>query len=79
MPIQTHTVTLPAYWASALINNDMSGMSHADRTELQAWESNHPEYGAALDCSTESFIQRYDGRLTDCLEYVFPIVKIPTD
>lgn len=74
----TQTVTLPAYWASALINNDMSGLSNTEYQLLDRWLTANPEYGDCLSCSDESFTQRYDGLLTDCLEYVFPLAKVTT-
>jgi hypothetical protein len=71
--MKTETVTLPAYWASALINNDSSGLSNSEFQLLDRWLTRNPEYGTCLSCSDDSFIHRYDGRLADCLEYVFPL------
>jgi uncharacterized protein involved in tolerance to divalent cations len=49
-----HEYTLPAYYASALINGDRSGMSDEETQELDAWlVSNKP--GACVSCSDESF------------------------
>lgn len=36
MAIEVDTVTLPAYWASALVNGDFSGLTPAERDALHA-------------------------------------------
>ena len=35
--MQIETYELPAFWASALINSDYSGMDEADEEALEAW------------------------------------------
>lgn len=37
MTIETSTITLPAYWASALINADQSGMSESEIACMNAY------------------------------------------
>jgi hypothetical protein len=63
-------VTLPASWASALVNNDWSGLEYRnpdDAAKAKAWQL---ESGlSVLSCGDESFIARYEGLLTECLEY----------
>ncbi len=36
MAIETDAVTLPSYWASALINGDTSGMDDTEITDMEA-------------------------------------------
>lgn len=69
---------LPAYWASALINGDYSGLDASERQQLEAevaklatdgWEVvdvNRSADGEPL----ETYIGRYNGFLSDMLEYV---------
>ena len=63
-------VTLPAAWASALVNNDWSGLEFYypdEAAKAKAWQM---ESGlSVLSCGEESFIARFDGLLTECLEY----------
>lgn len=65
------TVVLPASWAPALVNNDWSGLEYDDpdgAAKAKAWQM---ESGlSVLSCGEESFIARYEGLLTECLEYV---------
>ena len=35
------TYTLPAYWASALVNNDRTGLNHRERAALDQWLSDN--------------------------------------
>lgn len=44
MAIETTTITLPAYWSSALINNDWSGLNDREAELLKAWQALNPEY-----------------------------------
>lgn len=63
-------VTLPACWASALINGDWSGLEFYDQDEAlraKAWQL---ESGLrVLSCGEQPFVARYEGLLTECLEY----------
>jgi hypothetical protein len=63
-------VTLPACWASGLINNDWSGLEFYYPEEAQrakAWLRESEL--SVLSCGDESFIASYEGVLTECLEY----------
>jgi len=63
-------VTLPAYWASALINGDWSGLEFYDQDEAiraKAWQLESGLH--VLSCSETSFMARFEGVLTECLEY----------
>ena len=74
--MNTTTYTLPALWASALINGDFSGLPPADTEYRDAWL--HIEQpGAGLSCSDEPFFsRRHDAfkvvpMACGCLEYTF--------
>ena len=73
--MKTQTYKLPAYWASALINADYSGMEDSEEKELNEWlEYTKPGY--CIDCSEESFFSwRNDanGLGGDCLEFTFQV------
>lgn len=64
---------LPAYWASALINGDTSGMSDEDYQDLVAWlEREKP--GNCLDYRDDAgFRWRNDAGMLggDCMTFVF--------
>lgn len=75
--LKTETLTLPAHWASALINSDESGMTDEESTELAEWVADRPELGECLSCSDyPEFMTRNDaGTLADdCLEFTFPLL-----
>lgn len=64
------TVVLPASWASALVNNDWSGLEYDDpdgAAKAKAWQADSGL--SVLSCGEEEFVARYDGLLTMCLEY----------
>lgn len=65
--------TLPAHWASALINSDTSGMTDEEEQELNEWlEDEKPGY--CVGCSDESFFTwRNDATQLggECLTYTF--------
>jgi len=64
------TVTLPAAWASALINNDWSGLNFYDPDEAQRARDWLRESGLdVISCSDQSVMAQFDGVLTECLEY----------
>ena len=74
--MKTETYTLPAFWASALINGDVSGLRDPEEAELNRWLANHPELRGCLSCSDESeFKHRHDASpdvlSCDCLNFVF--------
>lgn len=64
------TTLLPAAWASALINNDWSGLGYCDPQGAVAAKFWQAENGlAVLSCNDTPLVMRYDGLLTECLEY----------
>lgn len=67
---------LPAHWASALINNDHSGMSDDDEIELITWyEKVKPGY--CIECSEESeFRHTNDAGTLSCDTLVFTFNKL---
>lgn len=76
MKIYTETYTLPAYWASYLINGDASGMEDAEVAEVDSWLTAHPKLGACLDVSEgEEFAWRNDANSLggDVAEFTFPL------
>lgn len=73
------TIELPAYWASALINNDYSGIDDDTLLEVMAWERDNPN-ACITSCITpparerdaysdESYVGRYNGLMCDMLTY----------
>ena len=40
MPITVDTVTAPAFWASALVNDDYSGLTEEEAAAVKAWLAN---------------------------------------
>lgn len=72
--ISTEKVYLPSRWASALINGDTSGMDRQEERDLTAWLRDNPHYGPCFDCSEDTDLQIFDGYLTDCSEFTFPVV-----
>jgi hypothetical protein len=73
MAMYTENEILPAYWASALINGDTSGLEDDEEAELDAWIAAHPYYGACLGCYEHTYLTQYEGLLTECLDYTFPV------
>ena len=71
--IETETYILPAYWASALINNDWSGMDDQEEQELNNWlEQVKP--GSCVGCSDYGYFSyRNDAGMLagDVLEFYF--------
>jgi len=67
--------TLPAFWASALINADYSGLSDEEEKALNAWlDAEKPGY--CVGCSeSEEFCWRHDASdfalACDCLIFTF--------
>lgn len=72
--VETHT--MPAHWASALINCDKSGLSKAELNDFEAFFDMHRELQNPASCSEEPTLGRftfYPGKtlLTECLVYTF--------
>jgi len=80
--MKTETYTLPAYWASALINGDYSGTSSGDEEDIKIFYARHPHLGFCLSCENESeFVSRNDfnnigGAVAD---FTFPVLPRRTD
>lgn len=68
----TDTINLPAYWASALINDDFSGCDDQEEQEIREWLKNS-EYGCPMYCGEESWFGQFNGIGCDLLEYTFLI------
>lgn len=71
--------TLPAYWASYLINGDASGLEDGEQERIDAWLKAHGNPWC-LGCSDESYFKHtfYDvgGELAgDALDYQFDVTK----
>lgn len=58
------TIELPAYWCSALINNDW----YHYNWEIKDWQRANPN-ACITSCSDESYTGRYDGLTCDVLTY----------
>lgn len=74
MKMQIETLTLPAYWASALINGDYSGCTDSEEKEINDFLAANPHLGSCLDCSEETQLTRYNGMIAECLDYDFPVI-----
>lgn len=70
------TVVLPASWASALVNNDWSGLEFYDPDEAAKAKAWQMESGlSVLSAGEHTFHDWYDGLLTECLEYQCVVAK----
>ena len=68
--MKTRMVTLPEYWASALINMDYSGLYAEEEREVKQWMKNNLAPGEdVVECSEHPFTTVFNGLLTNCLEY----------
>ena len=74
--VETHT--MPAQWASALINGDTSGLSRdfADVFQFNFFFEKNPEFKSPVSCSENPTVERFTFSpgftlLTECLEYSF--------
>ena len=72
-----NTYILPAHWASALINGDVTGMTDGEERELEQWlDLALP--GWCIGCSEEAFFSHTNDADTlagDCLEFTFQKVE----
>lgn len=68
-----YTEDLPAWWASALINSDFSGLSREpdDLAEFQEWAGQNPHLLNPVSCSDETLIGRWNGLTCELLEYTY--------
>ena len=62
---------LPANWASALLNNEYSGLNEADSQEVINWRLENPQLSNCKDCSEIAVFSQFDGLRCDCLDFVF--------
>lgn len=69
--MKTITYTLPAYWASYLINGDASGLDDGEQAVIDAWLAKEG-YPNIVSCGDESYFSRYNDAGTlagDVMEY----------
>lgn len=59
MSIEIDTFDAPAYWASAFVNGDTSGLEEADLADFEAWCAENPELCNVVDCSEESWFGQF--------------------
>ena len=74
MKMQIETYSLPAYWASYLINGDSSGMEDTEQAECDAFLSGLPYGWSCVDVSEESDFRHSNDAGTlagDCADYSF--------
>ena len=66
--MQVITYKLPAYWASALINNDWSGYDKAELEEIKnwLWSNKHPNI---VDVVGEPFVGWFNDLIYGLAEY----------
>jgi hypothetical protein len=77
--MNTETYTLPAHWASPLVNGDYSGCSLEDEQQINDWLADYPHLGSCLTCSDGDgeFLRYHDAPSSPgacmCLEFTFPV------
>lgn len=74
MKIETHT--MPARWAGALVDGDMSSLDGEGRHSFYAYIKSNPEFKNPVYYSEDITIDRFTFSpgvtlLTECLEYTF--------
>lgn len=73
--METYTATLPALWASALINGDTSGFSDEEEREFDSFIAANPEYADPVGCSDEPEFTKYHDAPSvlacDCLVFTY--------
>ena len=73
MKLQTTKIVLPAYWASALINGEDTGLNDDDVEGLENWLEGNPDLGQPHDVG-KPYLGWYEGKITDVAEYTFPVI-----
>jgi len=72
--MRTRTLTLPAYWASYLINGDASGLEPGEQETVDAFLAREG-LPAPVDCTAEPYFSRHNdahtGLAGDVLDYTF--------
>jgi hypothetical protein len=70
----TH-IELPATWASALINKELSGLSGENLIEFNNWKEKNPDFSDPACCTDKSHIGQFDFgdglKLCDLLDYAY--------
>lgn len=62
-------IELPAYWSSALINNDWKGIEgNIHEGELLGWIEDNPK-ACITSCSDNNYVGQYAGAVCDMLTY----------
>ena len=66
--ITVSTITGPAYWVSALVNGDRSGLTEDDRTQLDAWlaRQGNPMIVGTADDAEPRFTWDFDLYAPEC-------------
>ena len=62
-----YTLSGPAYIASALINNDYSGLDESEAAEAHAFEARH---GSPVSCG-EEYVGRWKGLICMLVDYEY--------
>jgi hypothetical protein len=82
--METTTYTLPAYWAGALFNGDLSGLEESEEEALMLLivgeqlpdpigiVGDNDEYGPESFFCTYHDARPYGVLACDCLEFIFP-------
>jgi hypothetical protein len=71
-----HQELLPARWASALINNDLTGLDDDDLAQYLEYLKSNPAHANPAYCSNEPTIARFSftpdcASLCECLLYFY--------
>lgn len=70
--MKIQTIIMPAYWASALVNLDYSGLDDVEIYQLKEYlHDNDLSIGDCLMCSEFEQINTFNGKLCMTLEYSF--------
>jgi hypothetical protein len=65
------TIDLPAYWVSALVNGDYSGITDAFMVlAIHSWLDTNPLVNV-ISCNDVPYIGRYRGVMCDMLTYSY--------
>lgn len=78
MKIETITYSLPEHWASALINDDATGLSESEHCELLDWLEYYKPGFCVNVSDSHFFTENHDARdfgvlACDCLEFTFQV------
>lgn len=68
-----HEVDLPACWASAIVNNDFSGLSPEEAADIENWFASNPHIGGNMGCEEPTFIGRFQGLQTEMMTFTFSL------